>query len=373
MSDFNSRTADNALGFEAKYVTCEAIFDRESEGVFASNWLCVEHVSKIPENGYLRVEIEKHQLLIARGNDGEFRAFRNFCRHRGSRLVTENNCDSLGDKIRCPYHAWVYDRDGKLLAAPNMTDVDVFDKADYDLLQVACECWHGFVWVKLDGETAAPTASECMKPLAPYAQAWGMESLVVKEEINYRVAANWKLIFQNYSECYHCPTVHPALNRLTPYKGSSNDLDEGPILGGPMRLADDCDTMSMNGKAVANAMPGLSEDQKRAVFYFTLFPTMFLSFHPDYVLVHRLKRMGMAQTEVVCQFLFHPDVESQNGFDPASAVKFWDMTNKQDWEVCELAQQGMSEPGYVPGPYSNLESVLAAFDRHYYQQMKPLN
>jgi Rieske 2Fe-2S family protein len=161
--------------------------------------------------------------------------------------------------------------------------------------------------------------------------------------------------------------VHPALNRLTPYKQSSNDLVEGPILGGPMNLADDCQTMSSDGQFVGRYLPNLNAHQRRIVFYYTVFPSLFISLHPDFVMLHYLRRANFDQTLVTCQFLFHPDSTRQMAFDPQRAIEFWDQTNRQDWHVCELTQRGMSDPGYRPGPYSNLESMLAAFDRHYFE------
>jgi Rieske 2Fe-2S family protein len=156
-----------------------------------------------------------------------------------------------------------------------------------------------------------------------------------------------------------------VLNQLTPFRDSTNDLTEGAILGGPMSLAQDCQSMSSDGKLAGLLLPSLNSQQTRAVYYFTIFPSMFLSLHPDYVLIHRLERISLQQTRVVCQFLFHPDSMNDSAFDPSRAIEFWDSTNRQDWHVCELTQVGMSNRGYVPGPYSDLESIVAAFDRHY--------
>ena len=252
-------------------------------------------------------------------------------------------------------------------APPNMNDVEGFDTAQHDLISVKCDSWNGFVFVCL--RNAGPSLEEFLGPLKQHAESWSFSELRVAEELCYEVNANWKLLFQNYSECYHCPTVHPALNRLTPYKGSHNDLERGAILGGPMQLSPNSETMSCDGHAVGKILPMLDERQRRRVAYYTIFPTMFLSAHPDYVLVHRLERNGPRETRVICQFLVHPDVIDHPGFNPAAAVEFWDSTNKQDWQVCELVQRGMSDVGYVPGPYSNLESMVAEFDRYYRERM----
>ncbi|MDG1875166.1 MAG: aromatic ring-hydroxylating dioxygenase subunit alpha [Mariniblastus sp.] len=376
-ADFNmdkQRSSLGQLALERQFVVADSIFELETERVFGNQWIYGCHQSEIDESsGCFRLNACGTQLILLRSESGDVKAFHNFCRHRGSELVTEQNCGSLGQRIQCPYHAWTYDRQGALVSAPNMTGQAGFDKAEYGLKQVECASWHGLIFVRLVDESHRDlpqlSLSQFMAPLEEHAVDWSFGDLKVTNSIDYEVSANWKLIFQNYSECYHCPTVHPALNRLTPFKGASNDVDDGPILGGPMRLSEESETMSSDGKSVGSIFPNLDEQQKRAVAYYTVFPSFFLSAHPDYVLIHRLERVSVSSTKVSCQFLFHPDSIAQADFDPSAAVEFWDLTNRQDWEVCELAQRGITDVKYEPGPYSNLESVVAAFDRHYRNQL----
>jgi Rieske 2Fe-2S family protein len=139
------------------------------------------------------------------------------------------------------------------------------------------------------------------------------------------------------------------------------------FLGGPMRFAEGVESNSESGRACGVPFAGLDPHERRRVYYYSLFPTMFLSPHPDYVLVHRIERLGVAQTRVVCELLFPPEAVARPDFDPTPAVNFWDETNRQDWRVCELSQQGVSSAAYAPGPFSNLESIVAAFDAHYLQ------
>ena len=364
MESSPNRSELGAFGLPGKYVASQEIFQQETDLIFSAHWNCVGHVSSLGNSGLMPIEFEGQKLLVAL-DGANVRVFRNFCRHRGSQLVTPENCQSLGQRIQCPYHAWTYQRDGKLVAAPNMEDVEGFNADDFGLIEVPSEVVGGFIWIHLSvPESAKLTAQQFLAPIANQFKGWSMDELVVVKSICYQVNANWKLIFQNYNECYHCPTVHPILNRLTPYKDADNEFLAGPILGGPMQLSNGTETMSMDGALVGEPLPNLSDRQRREVNYYTVFPSMFLSTHPDYVLVHRIKRLSMNTTSVVCDFLFHGDVVRE-GFDPSRAVEFWDMTNRQDWEVCELAQAGMHDPGYTPGPYSNLESVVAAFDAHY--------
>lgn len=366
--DNSARSARGAKGLPGKYVTSPAIEALEAERIFDQRWICVARVEELdPTSDCLPIQVGNRGLFLTRDEHGTIRAFSNFCRHRGSQLVNESNCAQMGKRIQCPYHAWTYDRAGKLISAPNMSDLEGFELADHGLLEFACESYAGFVWVNFKPQQRL---TSYLAPLADQLQDWQVANLRIAKTLTYEVQANWKLIFQNYSECYHCPSVHPALNRLTPYRGSSNDLDSGPILGGPMSLSDDSQTMSSDGKFAGLPIAGLRDEQLRSVHYFTLFPTMFLSLHPDYVLTHRLEPTSTRSTKVVCQFLFHPEALQSHAFHPDLAYEFWDLTNRQDWKVCELAQIGMSDPNYVPGPYSNLESVLAAFDQHYLETLE---
>jgi Rieske 2Fe-2S family protein len=132
-----------------------------------------------------------------------------------------------------------------------------------------------------------------------------------------------------------------------------------------MRLAEGVDSMTTTSRRVAPPLPGLSEKDRRSVYYFTLFPSCFLSLHPDYVMVHWLQPLAHDRTRIHCQFYFQTEVADSDGFDPTPAVEFWDLTNRQDWEVCERVQWGALSSTFQPGPYTDRESMVAAFDRHY--------
>ena len=249
-----------------------------------------------------------------------------------------------------------------------MADADGFDRASYPLHPVAVATWGGLVFVNL-AEHPEPFESVFAALLTRFEQ-WRLPTLTPVHRVTYDVAANWKLLVQNYSECYHCPTLPPALNRLTPYRDTSNDLDEGPVVGGPMRLAKGAQSMTTDGRACAAPIGGLSGDELRLVHYYLIFPSVFLSLMPDFVIVHRLGRRGPARTSVECEWLFDPGAVAADGFDSARAIEFWNTTNCQDWRICELSQQGIGSRAYRPGPYSNLESLLAAVDREYLQAME---
>lgn len=367
-----TRSSQGARTLRGAYYTWQEMYDRETERIFRRRWLCVGLAAELPEPGsFLVVPIEGESLLIVRDRDGEIRAFHNVCRHRGTRLCAEPS-GAVGKYVVCPYHAWAYELSGGLAAAPNMDEVEGFDPADYPLHPVATHVWDGLVFVNLD--RAATPFAEALPGLVTNLADWNLRDLVPVHKTEYEVEANWKLLCQNYSECYHCPSLHPVLNRLTPYRGASNDLEEGPVLGGPMLLADDAQSMTMDGRACATPLPSVASsdtaDAVRLVHYYVVFPTLFLSLMPDYALVHRVTRRGPSASTVACQWLFHPSAVSAADFDPSGAVDFWDMTNRQDWRVCELSQAGIASSVYEPGPYANLESMLAALDREYLAAME---
>ena len=338
----------------------------EHELVFRQQWLCVGHASQWEQGrSFRRVTIGNENLLVIREEENWF-AVHNSCRHRGTQLCDAKSGAITQRRLVCPYHAWSYDLNGNLVTAPNMKDDPEFDPADYPLAQVEVDCWNQLVFVRL--APGAETLADTLQPLAMRLSNWKLGQLHLATELDYEIAANWKIVFQNYSECYHCPTVHPELARLTPYRSSINDLEDGAILGGPMSLAEGFETVSRGGKLVAIAMPGLTRQQSQHVYYYTVFPNLFVSAHPDYVMLHILLPVGPASTAASCMFL---TVES--GVSPAEiepATNLWDEINRQDWAICEQTQIGISSPAFKPGPYSGLESMVAAFDQHYRSVME---
>jgi Rieske 2Fe-2S family protein len=371
-----------------RYFVSPEIFAEELQEIFATNWVLVGHQSQLAEPGdYFLAEVAGESLIVVKDQRSTIRAFYNVCRHRGARLCEEQNGHSAA--IQCPYHAWTYGLDGRLLGAPHMDDVLGFKKADYSLRAVNLALWEGFIFVNLaDSEsltsilsqwerrnklppTGYQSLEEWFAPLAGKFSRWNLSALRSAKRIDYDVRANWKLIFENYSECYHCLGVHPELSKISPYDSAENDLTEGPFLGGFMRIAKGKSlTMSGNACAVSIAdKEGEGEEAKHRVFYYSIFPNMLLSLHPDYVMVHQLWPQSPDRTLIRCDWFFHPEAFRRGVFDPDEAIQFWDMVNKQDWHVCELSQQGISSRAYEPGPYSARESIPAAWDAYYLQQM----
>ena len=359
--------ADSAKSLPQKYFVSPEIFAQEQSGVFSREWLLVGHHSQIPKPGdYFVAPIAGESLIIVRDQGSTIRGFYNVCRHRGTRLK-EDACGHAS-AIQCPYHAWTYRLDGRLIGAPHMDEVPGFDKTDYSLRAVNLEIWEGFIFVNLANEEAGANGSgyksleEWFAPLNGKFSHWNMSILRPAKRVEYDVRANWKLMFENYSECYHCPGVHPQLQKVSPYDSAENDLREGPFLGGFMKI-NPGKSLTMSGNACA-AFVGKIENLQQ-VFYYSIFPNMLLSLHPEYVMVHQLWPQSPERTLIVCDWLFHPDAFNRSDFKPDDAIEFWNMTNTQDWHVCELSQQGITSRAYEPGPYSSRESIPAAWDRYY--------
>jgi Rieske 2Fe-2S family protein len=350
-----------ALTLPAKYYVEVDYFTREMERLFGGMWICAGRTEQIERPGqfFLR-QVLGESVIVTRSHSSSVRAFYNVCRHRGTRLCTEQ-AGVFAGSIQCPYHAWTYDLDGRLIGAPHMDEVPYFRKEEYPLHEIHADEWDGHVFLNLSKEPA-PLFTQLAELPAKF-RPWQMENLRLGHRIVYDVKANWKLLIQNYSECLHCPNLHPALNRLSHYLSGENEPLRATYMGGRMDLRPGVATLSMDGTCPREFLPGLSADDVRRVYYYAIFPNMLLSLHPDYMLVHTLWPMGPDRTVNICEWHFHPDTLAKPGFNASDAIEFWDMTNRQDWHVCELSQAGIGSRAYTPGPYSNREDLLYAFDR----------
>jgi Rieske 2Fe-2S family protein len=366
MTSFLRTTAlstDGARTLErADYVSAE-VFAREQARVFGREWLCVGREAMVATPGqYVLFEMGAHSLIVVRDRGGAVRALHNTCRHRGTRLC-DAPCGELSETIQCPYHAWTYGLDGRLLGVPDAKEIEGFDKADWPLLQAHVATWGGFVFVNL---AEAPVPFEtAWAPLLERFGRWNLGALVAARRIEYDVRANWKLLFENYSECYHCSPVHPSLVKLSSPTSGENDLVQGPFLGGFMTVTAPGGSLSQSGRACGVPVADLTGDDLQRVYYYSIFPNMLLSLHPDYVMVHAFRPVAPDRTHITCEFLFHPATLERADLDPDDGVRFWDTVNREDWDLCERTQRGVTSPAYRPGPYSRRESLCAAFDRHY--------
>lgn len=354
-----------------KYFTSPKIYKKEMKRIYSKNWVCIGRLEMIPEAAdYRIIQIGNESLIIVRDQEARLHAFYNLCRHRGTRICDQET-GRFANSIQCPYHAWTYGLDGRLIGAPLMDEVPDFQKADYPLHQASLHEWAGFLFVNLDPESAPfPTV---FPALSEKFSNWELANLRSMRRQEYDIQANWKLIVQNYSECYHCPLIHPDLAQRSPYRSGHNDFFEGPLLGGYMEIDEDFGSLTLSGRACATPFSHLKETDLDRVYYYWIFPNLLLSLHPDYVMYHTIRPLAANRTRVICEWLFDPAQQDEPGFNPDDAAQFWDKTNRQDWKVCELSQSGIQSKLYSPSPYSPAESLLAAFDQQYLHSLEQSN
>jgi glycine betaine catabolism A len=344
----------------AAYTSAE-VFAWERRHFFGGGWTCAGHASRLPAAGdQLAVATGAGGAVIVRGEDGTIRAFANTCRHRGHELLPcasdAKDRETVNAKaIICPYHSWAYSLSGELRGAPGYRGLPA---ADWSLRELPAAEWHGLIFVDGSGGAAGPLPLSGLDAIvAPYEPS----RLVTAATHTYDAAANWKILTENYHECYHCPTIHPELCSVSPPHSGENYESSGAWIGGWMSLRDGAVTMSLDGHSGGVPLRGLSADALREVVYVGIFPNVLLSLHPDYVMTHVLVPVAADRTVIECSWAFAPEAVSAPGFDPAYAVDFWDLTNKQDWSACEAVQRGLGSPFAAPGPLSPDEDAVYSF------------
>ena len=339
--------------------TDPGVFGWERRRFFGGGWTCVGLTADVAAPGDQRaVPLGEGSVLLSRDDDGDVHAFANFCRHRGHELLP---CGESARRagIVCPYHSWTFALSGELRSAKGFQGVPGFDASSWGLVELPVTDWHGLLFVDASGaagpmEGALAELDELVTPYEP-------ERLVVAGRHSYDAAANWKVLTENYHECYHCPVIHPELCRISPPGSGDNYQTTGPWLGGWMQLRDGMDTMSLDGASLGVPLRGLDAARRRVVNYLSIFPNVLLSLHPDYVMTHVLTPVAVDRTLIECSWAFAPETLAAPGFDPAYAVEFWDITNRQDWAACESVQRGLSSPHARPGPLSPDEDAVYMF------------
>ncbi|MCM8745840.1 aromatic ring-hydroxylating dioxygenase subunit alpha [Thermomicrobium sp. CFH 73360] len=348
------------------------LYRSESEEIFARLWMCVGLAASLPQPGdFLTTEVAGEPLLVVRGQDRELRAFLNVCRHRGARLCTEPCGHLTGHVIQCPYHAWSYALDGRLIGAPNMRDAAGFAADAYGLHPIPLAIWHGLIWVNLSDDPP-PVESQLVPPIlerfgeTETFERYRIGDLAVGASITYDVAANWKLVVENFMECYHCAVVHPELSRLVPSFRAGQAYQQG--VGAT--FAEGVETLTLTGRRTRPLLPGLRPEDDRTYYGLVLRPNVFVNLHPDYVLIHRLEPLAPDRTRIVCDWLFAPEVVSAPDFDPSDAVEFWDLVNRQDWEMCERCQLSMHSRAYAEGGiFAPIEAHIRRFNDWVLEQL----
>jgi Rieske 2Fe-2S family protein len=355
------------------------IFRLEREHIFLREWFCVAREEQVPAPGdHLVLDVQGENILVVRNAAGELRAFYNVCRHRGARLCPMPGEDDsvlalkggiVGRRnIVCAYHAWTYDLDGRLVAAPHLQSQAGGTLGDVRLYPVGIATWGGFVFVNLTPD-GAPSFDDRIREIAARYVRYPLADLRIARTITYDVAANWKVICENYNECYHCGPVHPELCRVVPafrdQGGASLDWERGV----PHR--EGATTFTWTGESTRRSFPGLSDDEQVRHKGELVYPNLFVSLAREHVAAFVLKPDGPGRTIVDCHFLFEPHEMQQPGFDPSDVIDFWHLINRQDWVVCGRVQQGMSARVHVRGVYAPMEDANLDIRRYVRDRIGP--
>ncbi len=334
-----------------RYYTDQDVFDAEQRSIFSRQWVYACRAQDVPAPGrFVRVTVGAENVLVVRGHDGVLRAFLNVCRHRGATLCAAESGE-VGRSIRCPYHAWSYRLDGSLRSAPNWSTMAAADKADLGLNPVHLAEFHGLVWVSL-ADRPPPLADHLWAQLdyrlgadrAKF-ERYRLADLVAGHRTDYTVAANWKIIQENFQECYHCATIHPELVDTIPQFRDISRLP-GYVADG-YAFADGKASFSVTGQALLPPLPGLTEADERRYYGMVLRPNCFLSLLPDHVIVHRFQPVAPDLTTVTCEWLFPP--ETVAGYDVADTVELFHLVNEQDFAATEACQPNMKSRSYARG------------------------
>jgi len=356
----------------SSWYVAERVFALEKERIFCREWLCAGREEELPEPGAWRLlDICGESLILVRNRDGRLRAFYNVCRHRGTRLCREPGAavahgislpgGIAAGRITCPYHGWTYDFDGRLIAAPYLSSETGFDRAHFSLYPVAVASWGGFVFLNLTPAAAVPLQQQ-LAAIPGRLERYPLAELRIAHTIRYEVAANWKVICENYNECYHCAGVHPQLCEVVPAFRERGGANLDWARGIAHRAG--AYTFTASGTTRRRALPTLNEDERVRHKGELVYPNLFLSLACDHVAVFILLPRGTARTSIVCHFLFEPFEIGKADFDPGDATEFWDLVNRQDWAVCEAVQQGLSSRVHERGYYAPMEDFSLDIRRY---------
>jgi Rieske 2Fe-2S family protein len=327
------------------------VFAQEQERIFEAMWFCAARSDELAAPGAFRtVQVGRESILVTRARDQSVRAYFNVCRHRGARLCTEPS-GTVQRAFRCYYHAWTYDLGGRLIAAPNLTKMTDIDRDAYGLVPVHVREWLGYVWLCLadtppsfEEQVIGAVTERLGDPAA--IERYGIEQLALGRRIVYDVKANWKLIVENFMECYHCATIHPELVEVLPEFADGYAAQY--FVGHGAQFGAGIEGFTVDGSPGLDRIPGIAPEQDRRYYAATIRPQVFLNLVPDHVILHRMFPLAADRTIVECDWLYLPGVV-RSGKDIERSVELFHRVNLQDFEACERCQPAMSSRMYARG------------------------
>ena len=338
----------------------------ELERIWYRSWLCAGRSEEIRAPGDYRVLSVGNQSVVLTRDEGlELRAFHNTCRHRGSLLCEEDQGSFRHRRIVCPYHAWTYSLSGALTATPRRIESEDFDASKFSLYEIAAGEWEGFLFINLDPETDSFEAG-VLGAIPSRFENWRLGRTQTARTMTTDLHCNWKVFWENFSECYHCPGVYPELCRVVPIFGEG--LTTHDIISPPgttkSPLAEGAVTWSVGGKTDLPWFEGLSEDERRAgQTYGVLPPGAFFVTHVDYARLVQVLPLGPERTRLVVSWLFPPETLKHPDFDLDRATALGELVVREDARACELNQKGLHSIRHDSGVLVGQETGVREFHR----------
>ncbi|MFT6676683.1 MAG: Rieske 2Fe-2S family protein [Sulfitobacter sp.] len=393
--DIAALVAAHQPGFalQQAFYRSSAIFAKDMENVFHQEWQLAGHLSEIPNEGdYFLFELLAESIIIVRGKAGRVRALANVCRHRGSRVCLEPRGNTR--RFTCPYHAWVFNLDGSLFSA-RMLD-EKHDRSTLGLKPVAVEVFHGLIYVSLSENPSS--FATLRRELDPILAPFGLERTKIAHRENYPVGANWKLLVENYNECYHCTAAHPEFarshvihmdaDRVAPLNAEMDTrsksagvprayLDRTGVKrpdGSPdysynrYALFDGFLTGSADGAALAPLLGDLSGyDSGASDVYVGILNPMLV--YCDHVMLYRFVPVDKETSIQEIIWLVHEDAQAGRDYDLERLKWLWDVTTIADKQIIENNQRGVNSKFYQPGPLVDMESFTQRFIEAYLETL----
>ncbi|MEO8244148.1 MAG: aromatic ring-hydroxylating dioxygenase subunit alpha [bacterium] len=348
---------------QAAYLSADW-YAREQATIWSRNWVSVGRLNDLPPGTMRPVIVGGASVLLARRADGDLAAYHNACRHRGSELCGHET--TLGKLITCPYHAWSYAAtDGHLVSIAFATPTADFHKQDNGLRPVSHMIWCGFILLNLSENPGPPSPDPGLGALTN----WPMDNLQTGHRHERILNCNWKVFWENYNECLHCPGIHPELCDMVPIYGQGimsppEAADWTADLPATPGLKTGAQSWTMTGGPCGPLFPDLTPQQRQDGHSFvTLYPSTYIVAHVDYVRSVRLEPLGPEQTRLIAEWHFAPETLAQPGFDAADVAAFAKIVLQQDGDAVEMNQRGIRSPSYRRGRLMPQE-----FDIHRFHQ-----
>ena len=347
------------------------VWEQERERIWWGDWICVGRTEDVANPGdYIVRDVAGESIFVTRNLDGELRAFYNVCAHRGTKFLDDvEGTARVRKAFVCPYHAWAFDLNGRLVGTPNVKEDERFDRAEHPLYDIAVDHYAGFLFLNMarDPRPLIEALTDGAESITVF-ERFKLDELRVGVRLVYEVAANWKIVVENYNECLHCPQIHPELVQVVPLFRFGEVWDERARDDGNW-MVEGATSFTASGRSDLPRFPDLDPGDYRMYFGSYEFPNLMLNLHPDCVMYYIAYPKGPNHTTVVSEFLFRPETIAGPDFKPEPVVELWDTISKQDWAVVERAQTGVSSRAFTRGVYPRQDRFLYWFNEEWRRAM----